>query len=252
MTLNVTVKKRIATYVSGQGIPVCGNTGDQVKFTFDEEWSQHETKTARFKWGGKVFDQEFTGDICEIPNIDNTDSITVGVFVGEEENGEDELSTTDTRIPYKRSTRCGKNVPHSDSGKNYTNEAKGYAIQAQEAVANIEQYKGLEYIGTYMMDENVYTYGIITEDVFKMFSTARFAVLSFNPANGHTVTCVFPVTLYTGTGTYEAPTTCDICVSKHTNDWDITNFSIAFSESVQDIFPIMTVAYSNVKIDLYR
>lgn len=107
MVLNVTIQNRIATYVDDKCVPVCGNDGDKIQFTFDEEWTQHETKTARFKWNGAVFDQKFTGEICEIPKINNTDFITVGVFVGEEKDGERELSTTDTKIPYKRSTRCG-------------------------------------------------------------------------------------------------------------------------------------------------
>lgn len=232
MTLNVTIKKRIATYISGQGIPVCGNTGDQVKFTFDEEWAQHETKVARFKWGGKVFDQEFTGNICEIPNIDNADFITIGVFVGEEEDGEEELSTTDTKIPYKRSTRCGKNVPHAESGLNYTIEARGYAAdakasadQAQEAMANIEQYKGLEEMGSILLEKfsfgeyeslhPAWTLNIVGANV-GAFCDARYVSLDIE--QGTTITegkCFLNFGCYAGDSILTKDYFLDICIWKN-------------------------------------
>ena len=139
MILNVKVKNRIATYIQSEEKPVCGNSGDEVKFAFDEEWAEHEAKTARFKWNGQHHDVEFTGDTCEVPIISNASSITVGVFVGEDAEGEDEISTTDATIPYKLSTRCGRSVASANTGANYTNEARGYAA---EAAASAEDAKG--------------------------------------------------------------------------------------------------------------
>ena len=132
MVLNVDIKKRVATYQESDELPICGNTGDTVKFTFDEEWSEHETKTARFIWGGKYEDVEFTGDTCEVPVVTNSQVLIVGVYAGELPEDGFMLSSTNVSIRYRLSTRCG-NVTPNDVTAHYTNLAKGYAEEAKEA-----------------------------------------------------------------------------------------------------------------------
>lgn len=138
MILNVDVKKRVATYIPSDEKPVCGNSTDQVKFTFDEEWSAHDAKTARFKWNNIYHDVEFTGDTCDVPVITNAQSFSVGVFVGESGVDETVLSSTTAVIPCKLSVRCGKSSASNGTGGNYTNEARGYAAQAKTSADNAE------------------------------------------------------------------------------------------------------------------
>ena len=133
MVLNVEIKNRVATYKQGTETPICGNSGDQIKFKFDEEWGAYEKKTARFIWCGKYHDVEFTGDTCEIPVISNTQALLVGVFSGEIPDDEDAISTTLTSIGYLPSVRCGDRTASNGTGANYTNEARGYAEEARTA-----------------------------------------------------------------------------------------------------------------------
>lgn len=139
MILNVKIEKRVASYNANGEKFVCGNSGDKVKFTFDEEWNEHPTKTARFIWNKKYKDVEFTGDTCEIPVIEKTNSFMVGVYVGELAASEPILSTTNATIPAELSTRCITNTPNASSGENYTNEARGYAAEAQKAAERAER-----------------------------------------------------------------------------------------------------------------
>lgn len=141
MVLNVDIKKRVATYQEGDELPICGNTGDTVKFTFDEEWSEHEKKTARFIWGGKYEDVEFTGDTCEVPVVTNSQVLIVGVYAGELPEDGFMLSSTNVSIRYRLSTRCG-NVTPNDVTAHYTNLAKGYAEEAKEAAEEANVFLG--------------------------------------------------------------------------------------------------------------
>lgn len=98
--LHITVKDKIATYKKRDGVIVCGNSDYQIVFTFDEEWNSKTTKTARFVWNGEHHDFTFTGTTCTVPVISDATSVAVGVYA-------DELSTTPTIIPCKRSILCG-------------------------------------------------------------------------------------------------------------------------------------------------
>ena len=72
--------------VAGAPVLVCGNTGDTITFTFDDEWEDTENKTARFVYeeNGKICyqDVEFIGTMVEIPPFSNIRSVKVGVFAG--------------------------------------------------------------------------------------------------------------------------------------------------------------------------
>lgn len=117
MEINISVSKKVAFAERGT-IVVCGNGDYVAKFTFDEEWAKYETKTARFKWGGKYTDVVFSGDECAMPIINNTCIAEVGVYAG------DLHTTTPALIRCKRSILCG-NEPESPASQEVKNEFLG-------------------------------------------------------------------------------------------------------------------------------
>ena len=70
---------------------VCSNSDYQIRFDFDAEWTAHQVKTARFRYGVAYQDVVFTGDTCPMPVIENAAVIYVGVYAGD-------LRTTTTAI----------------------------------------------------------------------------------------------------------------------------------------------------------
>lgn len=103
-TINIEIAERRARVI-GSPVLVCNNTGDQIAFTFDEEWADAGAKTARFVYNkdGKVFHQDvpFTDNTVEIPPLENTRDVRVGVFAGAL------TTTTAARIPCEPSILCG-------------------------------------------------------------------------------------------------------------------------------------------------
>ena len=104
--LHITIKDRIATYQARCGDIVCGNSDYQIVFNFDSDWNGVTTKTARFVWNGKHYDQTFTGNTCPVPIISNADSVEVGVYAG------DLRTTTPATIRCVRSILCQSGTPH--------------------------------------------------------------------------------------------------------------------------------------------
>ena len=125
-TLHISVANKIATYQQRDGDIVCGNSDYQIQFIFDSEWNAYTKKTARFKWNGKHYDKDFSGNICPVPIITDTYRVEVGVFV---ENLE---TTTSAVIGCKRSILCGGSLPSAENNMDYANEAKEAAERATE------------------------------------------------------------------------------------------------------------------------
>ena len=135
--LHVSVNNKIATYRQRDGVIVCGNSDYQIQFTFDSEWGGFEKKTARFVWNGRRHDEEFTGDTCNVPIIQNATEVKVGVYAGN-------LSTTTPAvIGCYRSILCegatlgGESSAESD--ERYANAAKASADRAEAAAARAEE-----------------------------------------------------------------------------------------------------------------
>ena len=110
-TISITVANKRAT-AEGSPVLVCNNTGDEIAFTFDDEWKDLDPKVARFVYtcDGQVLHQDvaFTGDTVEIPLLSNVNYVHVGVYAGE-------LSTTTAAyIPCLPSVLCGSGA--ADSG----------------------------------------------------------------------------------------------------------------------------------------
>lgn len=134
---NVSIEERIAKLVSKSSQnSVNGNKGDEVHFTFDSEWQGHDKKVALFVWGGKYYPVEFTGNICTVPPLYNTNNFRLGVYVGETTDSSAYLSSTEIEIPCKLSIRDFAKSSHGEVGKNYTYEARGYAESAKISEEN--------------------------------------------------------------------------------------------------------------------
>lgn len=130
MDLHICVTNKKATFVKRYGEIVCGNNDYRLVFTFDEAWDDYTEKTARFIWNGQYFDVEFTGNICAVPVITNTDQCEVGVYAG------DLRTTTRAIIPCVKSILCSAVVPNPGTGQHYSNEAKAAADRAETAESN--------------------------------------------------------------------------------------------------------------------
>ena len=101
----VSVKGKIAT-AEKDALYVCGNSDFVIVFDLDEDWDEHETKTARFTWNGGHQDVIFDGSECKVPMISDTFFFNVGVFAG------DLKTSTPARVPCKKSILCSGGLPH--------------------------------------------------------------------------------------------------------------------------------------------
>lgn len=97
--IKIEIKDKIATCLTELPI-VCGNADYEVEFAFDEEWNEHEVKTATFVVNGELELKVFSGNICEIPVIQNSLIARVGVFAGTIDDGT--LSTSTPAIVHCR------------------------------------------------------------------------------------------------------------------------------------------------------
>ena len=133
MILNVDVVNKIATFQKRGGCIVCGNSDYQIRFTFDSEWSEFPTKTARFITNGQFTDVDFTGDYCTVPILYDTTEVEIGVYAGELK------TTTSAFIGCYRSILCEIAKPSEENDRNYVNEAKVEADRAEAAAEEATQ-----------------------------------------------------------------------------------------------------------------
>lgn len=89
--IKIDIKEKIATNLSDTVI-VCGNNDYFVEFTFDSEWENIKVKTARFYFNFKHIDIVFEGNTCQIPLLEETQLLRVGVFA------DNVKTTTDAEI----------------------------------------------------------------------------------------------------------------------------------------------------------
>lgn len=135
--IRVDIKNKIATYNTRDGVIVCGNKGYTITFTFDEEWNECTTKTARFIWNGRYYDKEFTGDECSVPVINDATNVTVGVYAG------DLKTTTPANIPCLISILCGNPKVIEENIKEYRDIAQQAAATAQQAAEEAVRAAGV-------------------------------------------------------------------------------------------------------------
>lgn len=90
--LIVTILNKIASCDNDVRI-VCGNCDYEIEFNFDAEWEKHDVKTALFVVNGKAIPQVFRGNVCQVPVIQNTRVVEIGVFAGTIDDGTLSTST---------------------------------------------------------------------------------------------------------------------------------------------------------------
>lgn len=131
--LSISVANKVATYSKRCGEVVCGNSDYEIEFAFDSEWDAYEEKTARFIWGGKFHDVPFTGTLCQVPLITDTQEVTVGVYAG------DLRTSTPARVPCVRSILCAKLPAQPEAERDFASEAQKAATEAKEAAAEAQE-----------------------------------------------------------------------------------------------------------------
>lgn len=103
MVIQINVTDKRATPI-GSPVIVCGNSGYTVNFTFDEEWSELNAKTARFVYvraGALQYqDVELVGNVAAVPVLSGVREVGVGVFSG------NRRTSTPVYIPCELSICC--------------------------------------------------------------------------------------------------------------------------------------------------
>ena len=136
--INMTIRRKKIS--SPQTHLVCGNTDYQIAFNFDSEWSEYDTKTARFYHNGAYTDVVFTGYLCDVPKITNADFLEVGVFAG------DLRTTTPGRIECDRSILCRGGSPAEPEADVYAqlmellNSLVNFSVPPSTIAAAVEEY----------------------------------------------------------------------------------------------------------------
>lgn len=150
MIININVKNKIATAAEDY-IIVCGNSDYIIKFAFDDEWNEHNTKTARFGFtqnGVKKFiDVLFEGNVCNMPVLSNTTTVEIGVYAG------DLHTTTPCMLSCAKSILCDGGTPEEPPEDIYNqiiekcDEAVSTAASVEER-ANNGEFNGNDYVLT--------------------------------------------------------------------------------------------------------
>lgn len=105
MIINVIVASKKAMASPHEPL-VCGNSDYVIEFTFDEEWSEYQTKTARFIFDDRSYtDVVFDGNQCRVPILKDTHDVIVGVYAG------NLRTTTPAYLHAQRSILCGCGAP---------------------------------------------------------------------------------------------------------------------------------------------
>lgn len=139
--INIVVRNNVAQNVKQNEFEyICGNSDFIVVFDFDEEWDAFNVKTARFRYNGTYQDVVFEGNRCEMPRIENTHVIQVGVFAGNLH------TTTPAEVLAKKSILCGSGLPAAPGDDVYAQlmdlvDKNGIFVATYESTTNAEIYK---------------------------------------------------------------------------------------------------------------
>ena len=103
--IKIEIKDNIATNTTPE-IEIVSNNGDyEIEFSFDSLWDSSLVKTARFYYNFCHTDIVFDGNVCQVPPLQETQLLKVGVFT------DTNKTTTDAEIKCKFSIKkYGGNV----------------------------------------------------------------------------------------------------------------------------------------------
>lgn len=133
-TIHIDVVNLVATNRQRNTAIVCANKSYEIKFNFDNAWDEYQDKTARFIWNGEYHDVDFTGDTCEVPEIRGASYVNVGVYVAGAIR-----TTTSAEILCHPSILCLGSTPSEDNDKDYCNEAREAAKDAETSARVAEE-----------------------------------------------------------------------------------------------------------------
>ena len=203
--INIEVRQKVA--ISPLTHLVCGNSDYQIAFQFDEEWAEHNTKTARFIWADQYVDVVFQDDICDVPVIINTNYCAVGVFAGN-------LRTSTPAL-----ISCDKSILCSD-GSPAEPPADVYA-QIMEML-NADSAKHLTVAVRYDGELDCYVASHTSEEI------AAYV------RNGGTVSLLHDLTTYQNNGGYELAWYFSLAFVE---DWSVSSTTvIVYADGTCEIF----------------
>lgn len=133
----ITVRNRIATIPDGVEL-VCNNPSDVIQFDLDSEWDAHVLRTARFSWQRKYEDKPFSGNEVNVPDIDRTTSVEVGIFA-------DDLTSTPVKIPYRYSIKSTGGTAEAPSTDVYDEIVQLINAGAVKGDAGYTPVRGIDY-----------------------------------------------------------------------------------------------------------
>lgn len=133
-TIKVIVENKIARLAEECCI-VCGNSDYFIEFEFDEEWSEHSIKTARFAFRDKIIDVVFEGSTVNVPILEKTKIVSVGVFAG------DLITTTPVKIDCELSILCGGGMPADPPPEVYAQIVELYTTSYDKLAELVEANK---------------------------------------------------------------------------------------------------------------
>ena len=136
-TVTITIRERIASAPEGIEL-VCNNPSDVIQFDFDVEWDAHVLKTARFSWQRKYVDVPFSGTEVNVPDIDKTNYVEVGVYA-------DKLTSTPVRIPFKYSIKSTGGTAEAPSANAYDQIIELINDNAVKGPAGDTPERGVDY-----------------------------------------------------------------------------------------------------------
>lgn len=147
--VNVTNKRAIP---EGGKTIICGNSDYALTFTFDNEWTGYDNKTARFAYwkNGEALhiDQVFSGDTVKVPVLSGINFVMVGVFAG------DLQTTTPAKIPCETSILCYEGAPENPPEDVYNQII--HLLNALE-VGTVSDERVAEAVENYMAENPVTT-----------------------------------------------------------------------------------------------
>lgn len=149
-TIKIKVRDKIAKQ-SDREVYVCGNSDFTVAFSFDAEWDAYTAKTARFKYNGVFQDVPFTGNVCPMPIISNTNTIQIGVYAG------DLHTTTAANVMARKSILCGDGTHDAPPEDVYNKimELLNDSVSDEKIEDAVEQYMAENQLEVYTEGENI-------------------------------------------------------------------------------------------------